>query len=341
MNREHMKIGRSTLNEIGASVDGLAIISTGLSSPFATIRTTVPTSRLVAPGTPDARLEWSSGSRVVSGRLDDCFQEFLRLADVERDDEIVEFANRYGVMVADRHGPRQESRPGVACASTHQRQAYGSEPTRVWRLLSHGFRSILSLERGNCGRLIWQGPDALEAFGALAAARWLNDPPADGIPPSDDDIVSVALREYIRGDICRHASGKCLLCVDPVIETILAYAGVAQIRGVGRKIRTCLRLILPGRVLDDTTSNEPVWVVDGLLPVLITGLLIYLHQGEEFECTRCHKVARANLKKPRKGSPFYGEHTDCRRDARKETWQKADAKRSARRKQERNERANT
>jgi hypothetical protein len=285
---------------------------------------------VVGAGEPAVSLHWSQEPTHLSEPVGTRFWEFLTLADAS-DEAIITFARRFGPLrwpeAADeaRVQPPDGESGAASSADTDKEGAPPlTEPLRIWRMYARGLAALYDLVDP---ALPPQARDSqIWTWSAAAAAipLWLADPNPER-QPEEGWLAGFVTANYALedGPASKMAWGEQLVTaslvgagIDPAFATDPAVA---------------LAYTLPASAIESgAKSQDVVWRVQGLLPILTVSLAVALRTQERPRCTRCGKPAAIVERAPRKGRAWYGDHTWCRALARAETIMAAEQKRAER-----------
>jgi hypothetical protein len=265
-------------------------------------------------------LIWSPRNVNLSDPLDSCFAEFITLVDAPTED-IIRFAKRFGPL----HRP-------VPSASRVSREEQGeeadgppsdsfSEPIWAWRMYARGLRALMNVTEVASRGAVTGSDDLIWAFATVAVPQWLDNAASADPPLTELDALSLAVEHLLSDDM-----------VERIVTTALESAGVGP-AFPARKQSEELGYSLPLRKLypADGTQVQVTWGPPSLLPVLAISLAFALIPEEPTICTWCKKPAGVVRRRPRKGHPWFGDHTRCRALARVETVVRVEEKRAAKR----------
>jgi hypothetical protein len=318
---------RAWLNEIRPVIANRTRVRQGpLADALSNLRTAVPAFDLVNFGTPEAALRWSSQPVRLSEPLGTAFWDFLTLPDAEvLDEQIVGFARRFGPLAWP--DPLRVGQEPASTPEAPETQAPGerasAEPLAAWRMYARGLRALY--DRFDPPPPAGASGDGREwTIAPIVIPLWLRK----GAPPfSEEDMLTEAVIVGIDtppGDVAPP---------DRLLEAALAIAGVGAAFPPSRPATTGeLVYTIPAQATS-TPEGLRVRQVRGLLPILTTSLAFAIQTQERPRCTWCGKPAAIRTRAPRKGQPWYGDHTACRTLARANTINRSEDKRAVRRKQ--------
>ncbi len=300
---------------------GLVIRETG-SDPLAALRTHVPPVRLVGEGSHEARLEWHRVGGRPGAPLRDVLEDFLELATApER--EIATFAARYGPLLPITGGSDAGSVPDAGGKRDPHGEAVVAEPIGIWRLHARSLEALIGAAVDAAAGLPSR-EDWTNVLGVLAVPAWAHDQASGSAPPSQHDLIDIAVKEALGGILDDSVSD--VERVNGITRALLELSKVelAFETPAGEQPQRTYMI----RASRDEKQDTEGWIVDGLLPVL-AGQTAMLCWGATtvtvVRCSGCGRFLRPSYfrqegkRRPRKGQPFYGHHDDCARNARLQT----------------------
>jgi hypothetical protein len=160
------------------------------------------------------------------------------------------------------------------------------------------------------------------ALATITTPLWLEDPNRPAPPLTEGELSVLALGLMLN---------QSLAPPNWLVTSALALAGVGPAYPSTRQDGTGLAFTLPARAI--AAAGRQLWQVQGLLPILTVSLAMAAQTQERARCTRCGNPAAILAQGPRKGREWYGDHDECRAQARAETMIRAESKRAQIRKQ--------
>jgi hypothetical protein len=296
---------------------------THLETALRHLRAAVPALEVVDEDTPTPSLRWSRQPVHASAPLGGVLWEFMELTEAT-DEQIIEFARRFGPLVWREAKPGEQ---GLGSAATASQEQSFTEPLQIWRGAARGVRALFDLV------------DPALPRGALSSDTWTWSiaPIAVPVRLANPDSAAPALEEELTALAMAGPPG---LGPDPNYEDVswpdrlltaaLAAAGVDPAYQSDPSSGLCYAI--PGRLTSRANETRALpWQVEGLQPILMVSVALAAQTQERPRCTWCGNPAAIALRGPRKGRPWYGNHVMCRALARAKTMNQAEDKRTEKR----------
>lgn len=251
------------------------------------------------------QFRWHHERSTPSQPLGTCFWDLIELAD-GADADLVRFVERYGPLVW-----THETQDGVIDAAG-ERGASWLEPLWAWRNYARALKSLFAMVDARGVGESLPVEEWLDAIAAVAIPIILRSGSFPKEPPTGEDFLAVLSEHNLDG---RH--GHPAIPFDQIVTAALRLAGVGM-AFVADSADETPAFALPATVLQPARSfaDMSLWQVRGLLPILAIALAIELRAPERGLCTWCGKPAAIIGRRRRRGHAWFGDHEDCRAEAR-------------------------
>lgn len=272
------------------------------------IRLAIPRhSKVVGEGT-KAKIHWCIDDGWYKGdEVKDCLMAFMRLANDDSPEAVIEFAERFGVLGVHSNGQIGDPArsPGLPSTVVEDGKRWHTEPVAAWVTYARNARAVLILVEGLRRHSPSQGPFSAAQY--LKTNKLSEDTPLDNLP---DSLLAFGAN-YSTHRLVQNLDRL----ADEGLETQQKWLGhyLTQL-WIGRSgLRPCVRwdAEVPTIDLDMTTflgqsNQDGLWSPFALFSVLCAQLAAATtNAGRYSQCSECGNIFMFKGRKPRRDRARY------------------------------------